>query len=121
MEINIGNFKVSSMDGTSSVVIGKASFQDVQSNSKTTNGVGSAYGDGSYINMSPYQSAVNDPDMLDMKFKNDNQKLYYNESPIPESEFFQQPPVGPYGESYYSPYRREQAGRYFNSYGEGTL
>lgn len=42
-------------------MVGKAKFEDLSSESKTTNGVGSAYGDGSYINMSPYQSPVNDP------------------------------------------------------------
>lgn len=53
------------MSGTSSLTVGKAFFQDLSSQSKTTNGVGSAYGDGSYITMSPYQSSVNDPDIVD--------------------------------------------------------
>ncbi len=45
-------------------MVGKGYYEDLTSMSKTTNGVGSAYGDGSYINMSPYQSQVNDPDMI---------------------------------------------------------
>ncbi|WP_338083668.1 hypothetical protein [Bacillus mesophilus] len=59
----MGNLKVFSLAGTSSLVIGKGYYEDLSSHSKTTNGVGSAYGDGSYINMSPYQSPVNDPDI----------------------------------------------------------
>ncbi|TXC85983.1 hypothetical protein FS935_18180 [Metabacillus litoralis] len=65
IEINIGNFKVYSIASTSSLVVGKGNFEQLSSQSKTTNGVGSAYGDGSYINMSPYQSSVNDPDTID--------------------------------------------------------
>ncbi|MBM7603016.1 hypothetical protein JOC75_000986 [Metabacillus crassostreae] len=65
IEINIGNFKVYSIASTSSLVVGKGSYEQLSSQSKTTNGVGSAYGDGSYINMSPQNSSVNDPDIID--------------------------------------------------------
>lgn len=65
IEINIGNFKVYSIASTSSLVVGKGSYEQLSSQSKTTNGVGSAYGDGSYINMSPHHSSVNDPDIID--------------------------------------------------------
>ena len=71
IEINIGNFKVYSIAGTSYLVVGKGYYHELTSQTKTTNGVGSAYGDGSYINMSPYQSQVNDPDM---KVKNSQRR-----------------------------------------------
>lgn len=61
------------MSGTSALVVGKGNFKELSSQSKTTNGVGSAYGDGSYINMSPYQSPVNDPDFT----KNNHHLLHY--------------------------------------------
>jgi len=48
-------------------VIGEATYDQLSSESSTTNGVGSAYGDGSYINMNPYQSPVNDPNTLKEK------------------------------------------------------
>ena len=59
--------KVFSLSGTSSLVIGRGKLEKFSSQSKTTNGVGSAYGDGSYINMSPYHSPVNDPQMISKK------------------------------------------------------
>lgn len=65
------------MSGTSSLVVGKGNFEELSSQSKTTNGVGSAYGDGSYINMSPYQSPVNDPDLHD----NHHYKHLYSNRP----------------------------------------
>ncbi|MFD2217102.1 spore germination protein [Metabacillus endolithicus] len=71
----MGNFKVYSIAGTSSLVVGKGYYHELTSQTKTTNGVGSAYGDGSYINMSPYQSQVNDPDM---KVKNSQSHYPYN-------------------------------------------
>ncbi len=51
------------ISGTSSLVIGQSTYEHLSSESSTTNGVGSAYGDDSYINMTPYQSPVNDPNM----------------------------------------------------------
>jgi hypothetical protein len=93
MEINIGNFKVTHMSGTSTLVIGKAQLEELTSHSKTTNGVGSAYGDGSHINMSPYQSPVNDPDVMDAAghtinqlaelMKSDNEK--HNGNTVPNT------------------------------------
>ncbi len=49
------------MSGTSSLVVGKGNFSGSVSTSSTTNGVGNAYGDGSNIQMSPYQSSLHDP------------------------------------------------------------
>ncbi|QOR67405.1 hypothetical protein IM538_04490 [Cytobacillus suaedae] len=47
----------------------------MKSHSKTTNGVGSAYGDGSYINMSPRHSPVNDPNVFN--YSQNLQPYYY--------------------------------------------
>jgi hypothetical protein len=94
IEINIGNFKVFSLSGTSSLVIGKGNYEDLSSQSKTTNGVGSAYGDGSYINMSPYQSPVNDPDVIN-KYNPYYQQSYY---PIQQCHYGMHPPL------YFNPY-----------------
>jgi len=55
IQINIGTFKVFEISGTASLVIGKGNFENLSSKSKKINGVGNAYGDGSYINMSPNQ------------------------------------------------------------------
>ncbi|KKB34245.1 spore germination protein [Bacillus thermotolerans] len=64
-EINIGQLKVMQISGTSSLVVGTAEYKAPASQSKTTNGVGSAYGDGSNIHMRPYQSPVNDSDVAE--------------------------------------------------------
>lgn len=97
IEINIGNFKVYSITSTSSLVVGKGSYEQLSSQSKTTNGVGSAYGDGSYINMSPYQSSVNDPDTIDITKNRVQQQpqpaywyypLYYYQAPYAQSSFY---------------------------------
>jgi hypothetical protein len=44
------------------LLVGKGNFEDITNESKTINGVGNAYGDGSNINMSPQYSSVLDPD-----------------------------------------------------------
>ncbi|WP_420063841.1 spore germination protein [Metabacillus litoralis] len=88
----MGNFKVYSIAGTSSLVVGKGYYHELTSQTKTTNGVGSAYGDGSYINMSPYQSQVNDPDM---KVKN-NQSHYPYYAPSYVMNPYYLPPYPPY-------------------------
>ncbi|MEQ6389978.1 spore germination protein [Bacillaceae bacterium S4-13-58] len=93
----MGNFKVLHMFGTSSLVVGKATYEDLSSQSKTTNGVGSAYGDGSYINMSPYKSSVNDPDYIDKVEGESNEFLQYFTNP------YSYPP-----QSFDAPYRRNQ-------------
>ncbi|MRH43207.1 hypothetical protein GH741_11000 [Aquibacillus halophilus] len=93
LEINIGNFKVYNISGTSSLVVGKGNFNNSSSQSKTTNGVGNAYGDGSYMNMSPYKSAVNDPDIIDTINKKSNYYPYYY--PVY---------LDPYGNPTYTPY-----------------
>jgi hypothetical protein len=53
------------ISGTSTLVVGKGQFEKLSSSSKTNNGVGSAYGDGSNITMSPYQSPIYDGDFID--------------------------------------------------------
>jgi hypothetical protein len=65
LEINIGYFKVFHLSGTSSLVVGKSNYTNLNSKSKTNNGVGNAYGDGSNINMSPYKPIINDNDVMD--------------------------------------------------------
>ncbi|WP_186576655.1 hypothetical protein [Aquibacillus kalidii] len=82
IQINIGNIKVFHLSGTSSLVIGKSSFEGVSSNSKTNNGVGSAYGDGSNINMSPYNSPLHDPDQYDIPIQNHHDISSHSPEPI---------------------------------------
>ncbi|UFU00551.1 spore germination protein [Radiobacillus kanasensis] len=65
VQVNIGNLKVFHISGTSSLIIGKSTLSDMNSESKTNNGIGSAYGDGSNINMSSRKSAIYDQDQLD--------------------------------------------------------
>jgi hypothetical protein len=71
IQINVGNIRVFHVSGTSVFFIGKGKFKNLSSHSKTNNGVGNAYGDGSYINMSPYQSTLNDSDTNDAVTKKD--------------------------------------------------
>ncbi|MCI3919243.1 spore germination protein [Paenibacillus sp. TRM 82003] len=80
MEINIVNFKVYRVSGTSSINVGRAVMTDLSSHSKTTNGVGNAYGDGSNIEMSPSHSSVNDSDIVDAVI----QRLKNEPSPPPQ-------------------------------------
>ncbi len=53
------------VSGTGTLVVGTAYFGKQPSHSKTNNGVGSAYGDGSVIEMMPYQSQICDCDLVD--------------------------------------------------------
>ncbi|MFC4321536.1 hypothetical protein [Litchfieldia salsa] len=87
----MGNFKVFSLSGTSSLVVGKGYYEDLSSSAKTTNGVGSAYGDGSYINMSPYQSPVNDPDMQRGDSNINPGSSYQHYNPYYTTPYLQQP------------------------------
>jgi hypothetical protein len=64
------------MGGSSSLVLGKSSSKNVSSHEKTNNGVGSAYGDGSFINMSPQHSKLSDGDIVDAS--PDQEKFYEN-------------------------------------------
>lgn len=57
------------MSGTSSLVLGRAYYEKQSSQSKTNNGVGSAYGDGSEINMTPYKTLLYDSDYMDTPVK----------------------------------------------------
>lgn len=92
MEINIYNLKVMHMSGTSSLVIGRATYDEVSSESKTINGVGNAYGDGSCINMSPYKSTINDSDGID-KISGDNDKTFIQKYPNQTEPINQTPTI----------------------------
>ncbi|WP_158633951.1 spore germination protein [Radiobacillus deserti] len=65
IQVNIGNLKVFHISGTSSLIIGRGTQSELKSESKTNNGIGSAYGDGSNINMSSRKSAIYDQEQLD--------------------------------------------------------
>jgi len=92
MEINICNIKVMHMSGTSSLVIGRATYDEISSESKTINGVGNAYGDGSCINMSPYKSTINEGDGIN-RVGGDNDKTYIQKFPIQTEPISQIPTI----------------------------
>ncbi|MFC4556858.1 hypothetical protein ACFO3D_01390 [Virgibacillus kekensis] len=84
MQITIVNIKVFNISGTSSFIIGKGEQSDFSSQSKSNNGIGTVYGDGSDINMSPDHLTLNDPDLLDSISK---QQYFYQPEPTPFEEF----------------------------------
>lgn len=53
------------MSGTSPMVIGRSRYEKQSSHSKTNNGVGSAYGDESDINMIPFKTELSDNNIKD--------------------------------------------------------
>lgn len=81
------------LTGTASLIVGKGSFENVSSHSKTNNGVGNAYGDGSNINMSPHHSRLSDPDKNDLLSKQSQLSNDYHPKP---STYPYQPSIDQY-------------------------
>ncbi|MFZ3579865.1 hypothetical protein [Virgibacillus sp. DJP39] len=65
VQVNIVNVKILQISGTSAFIIGKGELSDFSSESKTNNGVGNAYGDGSDIEMRPDNLILNDPEFIE--------------------------------------------------------
>jgi hypothetical protein len=112
VEINIVNFKVFHISGTSSLILGKGNFEKQSSHSKTNNGVGSAYGDGSYINMSPKNSTLYDGDYIDAYTDKEKEiiKEYEQDIGVPDS-LYHQPPY-----YYDTPYTPHPYSNYINPF-----